>query len=77
MFRRSRAEDLVVTLLQEIHSGTVEEVVNLLPELSWNEVFHTVDALSRRGGIILRRRGFAYDVSLPAITRQTAIGEPW
>ncbi|HEX3203698.1 MAG TPA: hypothetical protein VHQ67_03025 [Nitrospiraceae bacterium] len=72
MFRRSRAEDLVVSLLQEIHSGTLEEVVTRLPELSWNEVFHTVDSLSRRGGIILRRRGFAYDVSLPVMTRNTA-----
>ena len=72
MYRRSRAEILVIALLREIQSGTLEEVVRLLPELSWNEVFHAVDSLSRQAGIVLRRRGFSYDVSLPAMTRKTA-----
>ena len=37
-------------------------VVTLLPELSWNQVFKTVDELSRRGEIILFRRGFEYEI---------------
>jgi hypothetical protein len=72
MLQRSRAEILLLTILHEIRSGTLEEVVTLLPELSWNEVFHAVDSLSRRGGIALRRRGFSYDLSVPAIARKTA-----
>ena len=31
--------------------------------LSWVDVFRAVDALSRRGTIILRRRGFDYEVA--------------
>ena len=72
MLHGSRAEGLVVALLQDIQHSTLEEVVALLPELSWNEVFHAVDSLSRRGGIVLRRRGFSYDVCLPAVARKTA-----
>ena len=30
-------------------SLTLEQVVTLLPELSWNQVFKTIDELSRRG----------------------------
>ena len=72
MLHRSHAEGLVVALLQDIQNSTLEEVVALLPELSWNEVFHAIDSLSRRGGIVLRRRGFSYDLCLPAIARKTA-----
>ena len=36
--------------------------MTLLPELSWNQVFKTVDELSRRGEIILLRRGFEYEI---------------
>ena len=44
-------------------SLTFEEVIARLPELSWNQVFLTVDALSRSGEIILSRRGFEYQAT--------------
>lgn len=37
-------------------------VVERLPELSWSEVFHAVDTLSRQGVITFRRRGFEYEL---------------
>lgn len=56
------SEGLVLDLLGLRKSLTLEQVVTLLPELSWNQVFKTVDELSRRGEIILLRRGFEYEI---------------
>ena len=56
------SELLILELLRGRRSLTLEQVVALLPELSWNRVFKTVDELSRRGEIILLRRGFQYEV---------------
>lgn len=56
------SEGLILDLLGLRNSLTLEQVVTLLPELSWNQVFKTVDELSRRGEIILLRRGFEYEI---------------
>jgi hypothetical protein len=56
------SEILILELLRVRRSLTLEQMVTLLPELSWNQVFKTVDELSRRGKIILLRRGFDYEV---------------
>ncbi len=56
------SEGLILDLLGLRKSLTLEQVVTLLPELSWNQVFKTVDELSRRGEIILIRRGFEYEI---------------
>jgi len=53
---------LIRDLLSVRRSLTLEQLVALLPELTWNQVFTTVDELSRRGEIVLFRRGFAYEV---------------
>ena len=58
----NNSEYLILDLLRIRKSLTLEQVVTLLPELSWNQIFKTVDELSRRGEIMLRRRGFEYDV---------------
>jgi hypothetical protein len=55
-------EDAVLELLRRERSIRLEAVVALLPQLSWNQVFHCIDVLSRRGEIILLRRGFGYEV---------------
>jgi hypothetical protein len=57
------SEYLILGLLRARKSLTLEQVVALLPELSWNQVFTTVDELSRKGKIILLRRGFQYEVA--------------
>jgi hypothetical protein len=56
-------ESLVLQLLAGRAVLTIDELVLCLPSLSWNAVFHAVDALSRRGVITLRRKGFQYEVS--------------
>ena len=56
------SEGLILDLVCLRKSLTLEQVVTLLPELSWNQVFKTVDELSRRGEIILLRRGFEYEI---------------
>jgi predicted transcriptional regulator len=56
-------EDQVLHLLESSSTPfTLDEVTERL-ELSWNQVFLAVDSLSRRGGIILKRRGYEYEVS--------------
>ena len=63
----SRSEALVLGALQGLEPNpiTMERIAELIPELSWNELFQAVDALSRRGDVVLRRKGFAYELSLP------------
>jgi hypothetical protein len=61
------SEHLILGLLRARKSLTLEQVVALLPELSWNQVFTTVDELSRKGKIILLRRGFQYEVAWASI----------
>ncbi|MCE3224942.1 MAG: hypothetical protein K0S58_3122 [Nitrospira sp.] len=56
------SEGLILDLLSARKSLTLQQVVTLLPELSWNQIFRTVDVLSRRGDIILLRRGFEYEL---------------
>jgi hypothetical protein len=55
-------EALILNLLRTSESLTIEQVAASLPELSWSQVFHAVDALSRRGEITLERRGFSYNL---------------
>lgn len=73
-------EVLVLNLLGTVKTVTIEQAVELLPELSWIDVFRAVDALSRRGTIILRRRGFNYEVARPphvepSLTSQSTAAE--
>ena len=56
-------EDQVLHLLESSSTPfTLDEVTERL-ELSWNQVFLAVDSLSRLGDIILKRRGYEYEVS--------------
>lgn len=57
-------EALVMQHLQPASPVILDRIVEDLPELSWNQIFQTVDALSRKGLISLRRRGFNYELSL-------------
>lgn len=56
------SEFRILELVQMRKSLTLEQVVTLLPEFSWNQVFKTIDELSRRGKIILLRRGVDYEI---------------
>ncbi|MGQ0811938.1 MAG: hypothetical protein ACT4OO_12045 [Nitrospiraceae bacterium] len=56
-------ETLILSLVNREECLQLEQIVAMLPELSWNQVFQTVDALSRRGKIRLRRRGYEYELA--------------
>jgi hypothetical protein len=60
----TRHEALVLDVLFMADIRSMDELIQKLPELSWNELFLAVDRLSRRGAISLQRRGFDYDLSL-------------
>ncbi len=62
MANYSSHQVLVLSLVQSMGALSLEQAVNKLPELSWNQIFHAVDSLSRAGAIILRRRGFDYEL---------------
>lgn len=59
---------LVLQLLDRAGCLTIEQLAAELPELTWSELFHTIDSLSRRGAITLQRKGFIYELRarLPA-----------
>ncbi|MGC3973888.1 MAG: hypothetical protein QM771_05830 [Nitrospira sp.] len=66
------SECRILELLHVRKSLSLEQVVTLVPELSWNQVFKTIDELSRHGKIILLRRGFDYEIERVA-SRQPAL----
>jgi len=55
-------EARVLKVLESTNGQTWEQVCAKLPDLSWNEVFATIDALSRRGKVIIRRRQNDYEL---------------
>ena len=57
------ASILVLDTVEREGSLTMETLVSLLPQLSWSQIFHAVDELSRAGAILLQRRGFEYGLS--------------
>jgi hypothetical protein len=57
------SEAIILDLLRMRKSLRMEQVLALTPELTWNQVFSTLDTLSRRGEVVLLRRGFDYEVA--------------
>jgi hypothetical protein len=58
------ADSLILEVLRSTARPlTCEEIIARIPELTWNQVFLSVDALSRRGEVILNRRGFDYQAT--------------
>ena len=67
------SETLVLNLLNRAGSLTIDQMTVQLPELSWSELFETVDSLSRRGTIILQRQGFQYELRARFISASQGI----
>jgi len=64
----SQSEILVLEALQGQEPVSLEDITGHIPELSWSQVFHAVDLLSRRGDLILQRRGFSYYLSRSSLS---------
>ena len=59
-------EAKILAIVHERGSILLEAILSCLPESTWNEVFTSVDKLSRHGAICLRRRGFDYELWAPS-----------
>jgi hypothetical protein len=59
-------EAKILAIVHERGSIVMEKLLSCLPESTWNQVFTSVDELSRRGAISLRRRGFDYELWAPS-----------
>jgi hypothetical protein len=60
-----RAATLEQTILDRLEEETViglDELVKMLPQYTWNQIFHAVDQLTRFGKIVLRRHRYDYTV---------------
>ena len=56
----AKQESAIMDLLSSSGKLTVEEIVELIPDLSWSQLFLAMDVLSRTGDVILWREGFTY-----------------
>lgn len=70
-------EALVLRTVCSIGSLTMDQAVKILPELSWSEVFQAVDALSRRGVIVLYRKNFDYVLRAQRSTGSSSMSLPF
>ena len=63
--RRERVhiDTLTATILNHLNEQTVitlDSLICLMPQYTWNQIFHTVDQLARCNKIVLRRHRFEY-----------------
>ena len=60
---RPYSDALTTTILDHLNEQTVislDTLICLMPQYSWNQIFHTVDQLARCKKIVLRRHRFEY-----------------
>ena len=53
-------ERTILARLEEESVVGLDELIEMLPQYSWNQIFHAVDQLSRFGKIVLRRHRYDY-----------------
>ena len=54
---------LEVIILDHLSEQTVislDSLISLMPQYTWNQIFYSVDQLARRNKIVLRRHRFEY-----------------
>ena len=59
----SHADILATTILDHLNEQTVislDTLICLMPQYTWNQIFHRVDQLSRCKKVVLRRHRFEY-----------------
>ena len=60
-----RADNLILDVLRSnANALTCEEITARIPELTWNQVFLSIDAMSRSGEVILHRCGSEYQATV-------------
>ena len=59
----SHADALTATILDHLNEQTVislDTLICLMPQYTWNQIFHRVDQLSRCNKVVLRQHQFEY-----------------
>lgn len=59
---------LTATILDHLNEQTVislDSLICLMPQYTWNQVFHCVDQLTRCNKVVLRRHRFEYMLFSP------------
>ncbi|MCX5727528.1 MAG: hypothetical protein NTZ28_01560 [Nitrospirae bacterium] len=60
---RPHCDALTATILDHLNEQTVislDTLICLMPQYTWNQIFHRVDQLARCNKIVLRRHRFEY-----------------
>ena len=60
---RPHSDALTATIIEHLNEQTVislDTLIFLMSEYTWNQIFHTVDQLTRCNKIVLRRHRFEY-----------------
>ena len=53
-------EDKILEQINQQDVVSLDALIVLMPQYTWNQIFHTVDRLARAGKIALRRHRFTY-----------------
>ncbi len=66
MAQTQTAADLIIEEVSRSHECLLDELARSCSDLTWNQVFITVDRLSRTGQLLLTKKGpWDYTVRLP------------
>lgn len=57
-------ETVIMSHLSRHPSVTLDDLIEHVPQLTWNQIFHAVDGLTRAGTVVARRIRFQYELSL-------------
>ena len=60
---RPHSDALTATILDHLNEQTVislDTLICLMPQYTWNQIFHSVDQLARCNKVVLRRHRFEY-----------------
>ena len=55
-------ERSILRLLDEVSPVCLDDLIQLLPEFTWNQVFQAIDGLARAGQVLLQRHRSTYHV---------------
>jgi hypothetical protein len=62
-YERQHTDDLTAAILAHLNEQSVislDSLICLMPQYTWNHIFHCVDQLARCHKIVLRRHRFGY-----------------
>ncbi len=65
---RDHIDVLTAAILDHLNEQTVislDSLICLMPQYSWNQIFHAVDQLARCNKVVLRRHRFDYMLFSP------------